>query len=112
HHVDLYMQADHANSVLLSLHDALPISPAGALSFHRGWRNGSRELFEGGDGLEGAQEHGGGPRRARHPDFAFPPRLSRTQRLYDEPYKYRSAQDGLVCEILLAARPRFTHRFL
>src|SRR5881275_144848 len=85
-------------------------APAGALSFHRGWRNGSRELFEGGDGLEGTQEHGGGPRRARHPDFAFPPRLSRTQRLYDEPHEYGSAQDRFVRQVRLAARVMSAHR--
>jgi len=46
---------------------------------------GSRELFESGDGLEGTKEHGGGPWRARHADFAFPSSFSWTQRLHHEP---------------------------
>ena len=47
-----------------------------------------------------AASHG----RARHADFAFPSRISRTQRLHDEPYQHRSAQDGFVCQVRLAAR--------
>ena len=39
---------------------------AGALSFHRRRRACGRELLEGGDGLESAQEHGCWSRRARH----------------------------------------------
>ena len=60
--------------------------------------------LEGGDGLEGAQEHGRGSRRTRHGDPAFPARVPRTQRLHHEPDEHRSAEDGFVREVQLAAR--------
>src|SRR5207244_6999732 len=83
----------------------------GALPVYRRRRPGGRELLEGRDGLEGAQEHGCWSRRARHPDLAFPTRFPRTKRLHHESYQYRSTQDGFIREIRLAARVVSAHRF-
>ena len=49
--------------------------------------------------------------RTRHRDSAFPPGVSRPQRLHDEPDEYRPAQDGFVRQVRLAARFQSEHRF-
>ena len=84
---------------------------ARSLFLHRRRRARGRKHAQGRDGLEGAQKHGRRSRRARHRDFAFPSRVSRSQRLHHEPDQHRSAQNGFVRQVRLAARFLSVHRF-
>ena len=108
---DVYSEA-YAKFVETFERVVAPLPPLESLFLHRRRRARGRERAQGRDGLEGAQEHGRRPRRTRHGDPAFPSRLPRAQRLHHEPDEYRSAQDGSLRQVPLAARFHSVDRFL